>query len=321
MNKNACIGIDIGGTNTRLALVTKDGAVGKGARFSSRGFACIDDFLHKIVEECQALRDQSLRTGVQVASIGVGVPGPVDPEGRILAAPNLSFLNGVDFSKHLTQRLNMPVAVMNDANAIAWGEKTYGSGRDFSSLLTVTLGTGVGGGLIFKDRLWIGADGCAGEFGHMNVEPEGHPCGCGSRGCLEQYASATGLLRTVGTKLEQGHFSTLANIHPNERTAEAIGQAARSGDALALEVLAGAGQKLGLALAGIANLLNLNAVVICGGVATSLDLMLPSLLKELCVRAFERPAQRLHIVAGTLGDHAGILGAAHFSRNPRVVWD
>lgn len=321
MIKKACIGIDIGGTNTRLALATEGGMVGESVRFSSRGFASVNDFLDKISLECQGLRQEARHSGLQVLSVGVGVPGPVDPAGLILAAPNLSLLNGVAFSTQLSQRLDVPVAVMNDANAIAWGEKTYGAGRDFSSLLTVTLGTGVGGGLILKDRLWIGSDGCAGEFGHVNVEPDGHPCGCGSRGCLEQYASATGIVRMVRSRLKEGRNSTLADSSWDDLTAEAIGQAARLGDALALEILAGAGRKLGLALAGIANLLNLDAIVLCGGVAASLDLIMPSLQTELYARAFERPAQRLQLVAGTLGDFAGILGAAHFSVNPRVVWN
>ena len=320
MKREFIIGIDLGGTNCRLALVDEGGQVLDGRRFSSRGYERGRDLIERLVSECRNLIEGADNQGARVSAVGAGVPGLVDAQGQVVTAPNLGFLNGIPFAQDLAERLKLPVAAMNDANAIAWGEKIWGAGKDLHSSLTVTLGTGVGGGLILADRLWIGVDGSAGEFGHINVEPEGPPCGCGSRGCLEQYSSATGILRSVRAALGAGQASCLAKLEPEALTSAEVGRAARNEDALAVEVLQDAGRRLGQALAGVANLLNLDGVVICGGVAESLDLLLPSLQEELFRRAFERPARRLQIVSGTLGDNAGILGAALFGSKPDVVW-
>ncbi|MDO3379599.1 ROK family protein [Geoalkalibacter halelectricus] len=314
------IGIDLGGTNCRLALVDDQGRVSEGARFSSRGFSRGGELITRIAAECRTLMDQVAGDGDRIGAVGAGVPGLVDAQGQVVAAPNLGVLDGVAFAEELQRLLEVPVAVLNDANAIAWGEKIWGAGRDLRSFLTVTLGTGVGGGLVLAERLWVGVDGCAGEFGHVNVEPEGRSCGCGSRGCLEQYSSATGILRSVRTALEQGRPSLLATLSSEALSAAEVGRAARQDDALAREVLQDAGRRLGQALAGVANLLNLDGVVVCGGVAESLDLLMPALREELYRRAFERPARRMKILAGALGDNAGILGAARFGRDPDVVW-
>lgn len=314
------IGIDLGGTNCRMALVDDQGQIRRRERFSSRTFDHIDDLMRRIAVVFREFETEAGQAGGAVAAVGAGVPGLVDMTGRILVAPNLGWLNGVDFAAHLADLGRVQVKVVNDANAIAWGEHAWGATREESSSLAVTLGTGVGGGLVLGRRLWIGADGAAGEFGHVVVEPDGRPCGCGSRGCLEQYASATGILRSVHEGLAQGRSSQLSSVDPDELSSLAVGQAARSGDVLALEVLNEAGRRLGQGLAMIANVLNLEAAVICGGVSSSLDLMRSSLDGELSRRAFEVSVKRLRIVAGELGDDAGILGAAHIAGCFDALW-
>jgi glucokinase len=210
----------------------------------------------------------------------------------------------------LAERLQLPVVVANDANAIAWGEALFGAGRDFSSFIGLTLGTGVGGGLVLDRRLWLGADGAAGEVGHWTVVPDGRPCGCGNRGCLEQYASARALAVLARERIAAGEPSALAQIAAGELTSRQVGDAARQGDALALAVLEEAGGYLGQVLGGIANLLNLDGAVIAGGAVDSFDLMHPAILRELRRHAFAVPGRRLVVVPGQLADEAGILGAA-----------
>lgn len=320
MDRELLIGIDLGGTNCRLALVDGRGEIGEGSRLSSREFVDAEDLVERLALECRALMEHARRQGGRVRAVGAGVPGLVDGTGTVLTAPNLGILDGLPLGAALEKRLGLPVAVLNDANAIAWGEKIWGAAIDLDSFLALTLGTGVGGGLILGGRLWVGADGCAGEVGHLNVEAHGRTCGCGSRGCLEQYSSASGILRSVRDALAQGRDSTLSQINDQDLSAAAVGAAARGGDALALEVLREAGRRLGQVLAGVANLLNLDGAVICGGVASSLDLFLPALNQELFARAFDRPARRMRIFAGALGDRAGILGAAHFACHPQAAW-
>jgi len=227
-----------------------------------------------------------------------------------VCAPNLPYLDGSDPGARLGERLGLPVVVCNDADAAAWGEYRCGAGRGLRSFLTVTLGTGVGGALVLEGSLWRGADGMAGEVGHVNVEPQGRPCGCGSRGCLEQYASASGIVLHAREGLARGEKSSLAALAPEALTSAAIAAAARTGDRLAVACLDEAGRRLGQVLAGVAvNLLNLEGVVIGGAASASFDLLLPALRAELFCRAFRAQARSFKLLCAQLGDTAGVIGA------------
>ncbi|WP_432821907.1 ROK family protein [Trichloromonas sp.] len=306
----AAIGIDLGGTNCRAALVTSAGRTGDVLKVATRMADGYSGFLATLAELCGRLLDDSRARGMRVSAVGMGAPGIISREGRVRVSPNLPELNGQDLAADLADRLDLPTVVINDANAICWGEALFGAGRSFSSFLTVTLGTGVGGGLVLDRRIWAGADGAAGEIGHLTVVPEGRPCGCGNRGCLEQYASARGIVLAVLERLAAGQKSSLAELAAADLTSLEVAAAARSGDALALAVFAEAGRALGQALAGVANLLNLDGAVVTGGASESFDLMLPLVSEEIRQRAFEVSGRRLQIVRGELGDDAGILGAA-----------
>ncbi len=314
MTGGPLIGIDLGGTNCRAAIVSVDGRPGALHRVETRIDEGREIFLNRLEDFCAGLLDEAGKEGVSPSALGLGTPGVIDGEGRVLVSPNLAPLNGVPLAPWLAERLDIPVAVVNDANAIAWGEAVYGAGRDLPSFLLITLGTGVGGGLILERRLWEGRDGAAGEIGHMMVEPEGRPCGCGSRGCLEQYASASGIVKTVLGALAAGKPSLLQSTPSGELTAHLVALAAAEGDGLALAALAEAGRRLGQVLAGLANLLNPDGVVITGGASESLELMRPALEEELARRAFAIAIARLRIVRGELGDDAGIIGAAELAR-------
>jgi glucokinase len=303
------IGIDIGGTNLRFALVR--GADGIVARHRAptrieEGWAALQDSLHDGI--ARLMREGRTR-GTTPRAIGVGVPGLIGADGHVHSSVNLPPLEGNNIRECLERLTGIPVIAANDANAIAFGERAFGAGRPFDSFIMLTLGTGVGSGLVLGGRLWTGSRGFAAEFGHATVEPDGRRCGCGNRGCLEQYASASAIVRTaIAGAASSG--SSLATLAPGEITARAVAEAAAAGDRFAVGVFAGAGRALGIATATLVNLLDLDAVVLGGGVADSFPLLAGPLREEIATRAFPQMAAGLSIVKGELGDDAGLLGSA-----------
>ncbi len=310
MKRQVRLGIDLGGTNCRLALVSGTGEISRLRRVATAIENGFEAFMKNLLDLCGELREAADIDGLELCGVGMGCPGVISADGRVLASPNLPDLVHKPLAGLLRERLGVEVRVLNDANAIAWGEALFGAGREFSSFITLTLGTGVGGGLVLGRELWTGADGAAGEAGHLVVEPEGRRCGCGGRGCLEQYASASGIVKSVRESLQGGERSLLAGLSDDELTSRKVAEAAQIGDRVAMAALEAAGRRLGQALAGMANLLNLDGVVITGGASESLELFRPAMEEEIRARAFEIPARRLKIVRGQLGDKAGILGAA-----------
>lgn len=304
------LAIDLGGTNLRMALVARNGSIVARLRrptCSSRGRSAFVDALRSATDELLAVAERRERT---VAAIGAGVPGLVNSAGLLHAAVNLPFLDHTNINDLLQSVTGLPTFTANDANAAAVGEFRFGAGRPFGSFLLFTLGTGVGSGLILNGTLWTGCDGIASEFGHATVEPEGLACPCGNRGCLEQYASASALQAEARRQLEAGVASSLSHVDRESLTAASVGQAAAEGDPLARQLLARAGRYLGQAAATAANLLNLEAFVLTGGMADSFRFIAPAMEQELKSRAFPAATERTRIVQGTLGDDAGLLGMA-----------
>jgi glucokinase len=220
----------------------------------------------------------------------------------------------------MESRLRLPVILENDANCAALGEKWCGAGKKFDDLCMITLGTGVGGGFVVNGKPWHGVTGMAGEIGHMTVVPDGVPCGCGSHGCLEQYASATAIRRMAMEAIAQGRSPALAMLQTTDPqfSARRVFESAQLGDAVAQQIFETAGRALGIALANLINVLNLPLYVIGGGVANAWDLLRPAMLAELSDRSIVfragEPLQSQHrgtIIARTqLGEDAGVLGAA-----------
>jgi glucokinase len=296
--ETVCLGVDVGGTNLRCAMVTAAGEVLRRDRLPTDIGLGREAFLERLLVVLEDLRREAEALGKRVGAVGLGVPGLISNDGFIHASVNLLPLERLNIAQTVSRRLGLPVLALNDANACAVGERRFGAGRPYGSLLVVTLGTGVGSGLILDGRLWTGIDGVAGEFGHVTVEPLGHPCGCGNRGCLERYASATAIAQEGAREGEALGAS------------DSVARAARNGDAIAQGIFARAGSYLGIAAASLINLLNLEAIVLSGGVAQSFDLLAGPLERELKSRAFTIPAQRVRILKGELGDDAGVLGAS-----------
>jgi glucokinase len=292
------IGIDIGGTNLRLALVSDDGKILGRYRTASSIHEGRERFCARLLDGIASLRCQAAEACLNVAAVGVGIPGLIGRDGLIRASVNLRPLEGFNLGFFLEQQVGLPVFCGNDANVIAVGEQHFGSGAGLSSFLTVTIGTGLGSGLVLDNRLWSGAGGFAAEFGHVTVQPDGLPCICGNRGCLEQYVSAGALLRC------------LVNQRSGLTSAEEVAHLARQGDSAACAAFSELGRWLGIAVASLLNTLNLQAVIIGGGVAASFDLLRPALAAEIDRRCFPQIAAGCAIVKSELGDDAGLLGGA-----------
>jgi glucokinase len=233
------------------------------------------------------------------AGIGLGLPANVTADGVLCHLPNIPTLEGCDFGRKLYDRLGIPVVLENDATAAAIGEAWLGVSKGVKNSILVTLGTGVGGGIISNGEPLRGPDGGAGKIGHICVEPDGHPCGCGSHGCIEQYASATALAR----------MSYEAGL-PYKNSYELF-EAFEKGDQAATTIFEQMGRYLGITLAGLINTFNPDMIIIGGGVAAGWDAFIKPLSKEIKYRAFCEPAERAKIVRSEHGDNAGILGAAH----------
>lgn len=247
-----------------------------------------------------------------VKALAAAVPAMINSEkGLILKAPNVPALNGCRFADVLSGELNLPCVLENDANAAVIGEHAFGAAKDYRSAIAVTLGTGVGGGIILDNKILRGADGTAGEIGHICVEPSGAPCGCGSYGCVEQYSSATAIVR-LAQEMENQYPQSALRSRSNLTSAD-IYEAGKAGDDLALEVFRRMGFYLGIALAGLINVLNPEVIVIGGGASAGWDLFMPHTQEQIRRRAYREPAERAKLVRGQLGDDAGILGAAQMA--------
>ncbi len=309
--KEIVLATDLGGTNLRMAAVDRDGEVLYRTKRETPKTTRAGEIVCAIVEAAEECR-QAVKAHGAVLGVAAAVPGTVNVEkGIVLKAPNVPSLDGFRISAALKNELNLPCFLENDANAAAVGESWLGASKDFQNSILVTLGTGVGGGIIIDGKVLRGVDGTAGEIGHICVEPFGVPCGCGSRGCLEQYASATAIVRFT-RELES--FYPNSDLPAKSRlSALEIYEAGKKGDELALEVFRQQGFYLGIALAGLINILNPEVIVIGGGAAAGWDLFIPPTVEQIHGRAYREPAERAKLVPAECGDDAGILGAARLA--------
>lgn len=309
------IGIDVGGTKIAGGVVDESGTLIEERRVESP--ARDADAIESAITDLVA----ALRRDHEVEAVGIGAAGYVDStRAVVMFAPNLAWRD-LDLRADLESRIGLPVVVENDANAAAWGEFAFGAGADVDDLLLLTIGTGVGGGIVLGGRLHRGAFGVAAEVGHMRVVPGGRLCGCGNHGCLEQYASGTALVRAVreevaaGSLLARGVLDR-AGGDPERITGPLVTEAARDGDPFAVEQLATLGRWLGEGIASLAAVLDPAVAVIGGGVSGAGDLLIgparAAFASELTGRG-HRPA--LEIRRATLGNRAGMIGAADLARH------
>jgi glucokinase len=305
--RRAVIGVDLGGTNLRVAGVDPKGRVVHLRRDETGASGGPEEVLQRLVGGLTEVNDRLRASGWDVAGASLGVPGVISrKEGVVASSPNLPGWKSVPLLDLIRERVDLPLMMENDANAAVYGEFWAGAAKGCLTAVLMTLGTGVGGGIITEGRLLRGADGMAGEIGHLTVEREGEPCPCGNRGCLERYASANGVARRYRRLLEE----TFGASSPGETTAAAVHSLARKGDSLALRTFREAGVCLGIALASIVNIVNPEVLIIGGGLLPAGHFFMPSAREEMFRRAFQAPAERVRLLPALLGDQAGYIGAA-----------
>jgi glucokinase len=311
------LGLDLGGTKVLgVALSAGGEVVAECRRPTPRDEASLIEALAGVAEE---LRATTADVG-EVVAVGVGAPGLVDREGVLRAAPNLPFVDRLPLRENLAARLHLPVRADNDATCAAWGERELGAARGKDDAVVITLGTGIGGGIIAGGRLNRGANGFAGEIGHMVVEPHGPPCPCGQRGCWERYASGSGLGRLAREAAHAGHAPGVlarAGGDPEGVRGEHVTRAAIEGDPGACAVFVRFAWWLALGLANLANIFDPEMFVIGGGLVEAGDVLFVPTREAfvgLVEAADRRPA--IEIVPAALGEHAGALGAAALATAP-----
>jgi glucokinase len=321
------IGVDLGGTNLRIAAFDSEwnrlAYINLPTRVSEGPDAVVGDM-------CDAIRRVLEQCPQQLVGVGIGAPGPLElPSGKFHRPPNLPGFDGFLLKDAMESKLQTPVIVEKDANAAALAEWKSGVGKEMpgDSMCMLTLGTGVGAGIVLDRKIWHGMIGMGGEGGHIPVVENGFPCGCGGRGCVEQYASATAICRAATRAAARGGADRIAKLiarrieEHGEFTARDLAELAREGDEPSRQIFADAGKYLGMGLAMLVNVLNLPLYVIGGGVVSGWDLFAPRMFEELrrlsYIYGLTEPgadqgftAGKTYVVPAATGPDAGLLGAA-----------
>lgn len=310
------LGIDIGGTNLVVGSVAEDGstvlATASEPTHAEAGATDVVDRLVGLAERAIA-GTRALAPDAEILGVGVGAPGPLDTKrGIVLLTPNLGWVN-MPLRQIIHDRLSLPAALDNDANCAVLGEWWVGAARGARHAIGITIGTGIGGGLILDGRLYHGASDVAGEIGHTTIDTEGRRCKCGNYGCLEAYASGPNIAIRAIEEIEAGAVSRLPSYVGGDLrqiTAQTVYLAAQEGDELALEVVNDTAKFLGVGIGNLLNVFNPEVVVVCGGVTLAGDHLFVPLRREAARRAFKPAVMACRIVPGELEGTAGVYGAA-----------
>lgn len=308
------LGMDIGGTNSDVAMVTQNGKIIARSHLSTANF---DDFSNYANAVCDLVKQMEADKSVDIKGFGIGAPNGNFYSGMIEFAPNLKWKGKVDVVKIMQDRLEVPVFITNDANAAAIGEKKFGVAGDLKDFVMITLGTGVGSGVVVNGELVYGHDGFAGEVGHMISTENGRLCGCGRKGCVETYASVTGLRKSVfSLHHDRKRQGLLADVSFEDLTGKEIEQAALKKDEVALEAFEIAGRELGKVLASVTAVISPAAFVLFGGMANAGKLIFEPVKRYMEANLLPIYQNKIDIIpSGLKGNEAAILGAAALAWN------
>lgn len=299
MEKKYAIGVDLGGTNMRVGLVSRDGEIIRKIKEPTS-----EGILDSIFQAVGSLFSD------EVAGIGLGIAGLIGRENkRVLISPNLHIVEKIDILNEIQAKFMVPVFLENDANAAALGEMWVGAGRGFSNFVLLTLGTGIGGGIVYDRKMMK----VSAEIGHMSINADGEKCPCGNNGCLESYASVMAILSKAISILETGRESMLKEYFGGnfyKLTTEDIYKAALDGDSLAREILKNAGRYLGIGIANIINLMSPEAIILAGGLTGAWDIYVQEAVREASRRALKELFDGVKIISSLLMDDAGVIGSA-----------
>ncbi|MBQ0030058.1 MAG: ROK family protein [Bacteroidales bacterium] len=312
MAKPYVIGIDLGGTNTAFGVVDKEGKVIASTSIKTQAYPDLNDYMKALSDAMKKLAKDSVGLD-KINGIGVGAPNGNFYTGNIEHAANLPWKGIVPFSRMLSEKMGLPVSLTNDANAAAVGEATYGAARNMKDFIMITLGTGVGSGIYVGGKLVYGADGNAGELGHVIVRRNGRQCGCGNKGCLECYTSATGIVRTAREFLlnDTQTPTMLREISEKEITGLYLTECARKGDKMCLDIFNYTGTILGEALADFVKFSSPEAIILFGGLAkagTLLSIPTEKAMNDNLMPVFKNKVKLLF--SELSGADAAILGAS-----------
>ena len=315
--KSLVIGLDLGGTNSVFGVVDSKGEIIATTSIKTQAYPSVDQYIMESVKVIKQIAEQ-VGGMEKIRAMGIGAPCGNYYKGTIEHAANLVWAKGiVPLANMFVNELGIPVVVTNDAKAAAMGEMKYGVAVGMNNFVELTLGTGVGSGIVANGQLIYGFDGFAGELGHMIVEPDGRPCGCGRKGCLETYCSATGVVRTAIAMLEESPEATsVRDIATDKLTSYEVYKAAMAGDAMAQEVFKQTGRRIGIACANIATFLSPEAFIFFGGLAQAGELLLRPIeeaYNENVLSLYKGKARFL--MSGLDGAKAAILGAS------AIAWD
>ncbi|MFA6243185.1 MAG: ROK family protein [Candidatus Hydrogenedentales bacterium] len=312
--KSVVAGIDLGGNHVKTAIVARNGAmIAKESRPTNAELG-LDHVIDTMVASVEHALELANADPDDMIAVGVGAPGPMNwKTGVVFSPPNLPGWENVPLADLMQKRLKVPTYVDNDANVATWGEFWSGAGREVDSMCCLTLGTGVGGGIVVFGRLLRGPDGTAAEIGHMNVCRDGRACNCGAKGCLEAYASVTGMGRTAIEGIESGRKTMLTEMCKGDLSlidGKMIYDALSKGDEFAAWVMRETAIWLGTGVGSLINLLNPEMVVLCGGMIAAGDILFDPIRETALAQAFDVPANTAKIVPAGLGADSGVIGAA-----------
>ena len=305
-------GIDFGGTGIKVGIIDENGKILIKDSFDTDPTKSGEDIAKHIAECVKKVMKDSGLPMEDILGVGIGSPGLLNPEtGELKVVVNVQNLNGVHITKILSEELGKPAFLDNDVNVMSLGEFYYGAGKGLKHVIALTLGTGVGGGIILNGQIYRGASFTAGELGHVSISRDGKYCPCGNSGCLERYVGRDGIIERFIISKNKGVKTNIDEHLDNGKiTPKAIAMAAGSGDKLAIKVLEETGEILGSVLATLVNALNPEAIIIGGGVANAGDLILGPAKRTMYKLAYSIPADVVKVVKAELGNDAGLVGAA-----------
>ena len=311
------VAVDMGGTKIAAALVSRSGRILHRERALTMAVEGPSAVMERLFAVIDAVLNQTKLKPADAGGICVAAAGPIDMDnGMITNAPNLPGWDAIPLRGIIKDKYEVDSFLVNDAKAAALGEHEFGAGKGIDNLLCITLGTGIGGGIVIGGRLYLGQSGAAGEVGHMTIDINGPRCVCGNIGCWELFASGTGMEKEATRRLSAGQASSLRPLFEaaeGEIKAEQIAQAAKQGDALALSVIEWSANYIGAGLVSLVNIFNPEMIVMGGGLSKIGDLLLQPAVRVVGQRAFPLLSQAVRIVPSTIGDDAGTLGAAAFA--------
>jgi glucokinase len=313
--KEVALGIDIGGTNTVFGLIDREGICIAEGTLPTQKHADVEDYIDELFQAIN-IEKENLSYDLEIKGIGIGAPNASYYTGTIEDAANLRWKGSIPLAELVQKRLDVPVYITNDANAAAMGEKVFGAARDMNNFMVITLGTGLGSGIFANGDILHGHDGFAGEVGHMIVRKSGRECGCGRKGCLETYVSATGVKRSVYKLLARHNGdSELRDIPFNQLTAKMVAEAANRGDEVAKETFTYTATILGEVLANVVAVTSPEAIFLFGGLTKAGDILFDPVRETLEKNLLSIYKNKIKVLPSGLKDNAAVLGSA------ALVWN